>query len=463
MRTRLIFSFILIVLVSITGVVLIARTGAASEVRAFMYQGGKGRLDDLKLRLEEYYQAHNTWEGVGPLLENPSSSGQGNKAGLGQGGQGNSGGLLHQSLRLADVDGNVIADNQQAPEGKLSNDELSLAIPLEVNQETVGYLFSSSSVIFTTSDETFLVSRLSRAAMVAGLIAGGISLLLAIYLTYQLCKPVRELTNAAQRLAQGDLTGRVKATKNDEIGQLGRTFNQMAESLQKAQDSRRAMTADIAHELRTPLAVQRANLEALADGIYPLTVENLNPILEQNHLLNRLVEDLRTLALADAGQLQLEKIHSDLAKIVENVAEHFKPKAAIEQIEIVIDKVGNDYMTWVDVGRIEQIVNNLLSNALRYTPRGGRVEISMVSTPDLSIVSVHDSGEGIPPEALPHVFERFYRADRSRSRMEGGSGLGLAIARQLAVAHGGNLKAENHPLGGAVLILSLPRQGRKEQ
>jgi len=457
MRIRLIFSFILIVLVSVTGVVLIARTGAASEVRAFVTQGGMGRLDDLTSQLEEYYKVHNTWDGVDSLLENPLSPGQGRRGGMGQSEQGYMGGMMNQSLRLADKDGNIIADNQNTATGKLSPEELVLSIPLEVDKKTVGYLVTESAMLFTTSDESFLVSRLTRAAMIAGLIAGGVSLLLALYLTYRLFKPVRELTYAAQRLTQGDLTGRVKANSSDELGQLGRTFNQMAESLQKAQESRRAMTADIAHELRTPLAVQRANLEALVDGIYPLTKENLDSVLEQNHLLNRLVDDLRTLALADAGQLYLEKTTVNLSEIVENIADRFKPQAGAARVEIVVFKEPGEYMASLDSGRIEQILNNLLSNALRYTPQGGHIQIRQVSTAGNVSVSVHDSGPGIPAEALPNVFERFYRADKSRSRNEGGSGLGLAIARQLALAHGGSLTAENHPQGGAVIILSLPK------
>src|SRR4030042_6667167 len=169
MRIRLIFSFIRIGLVSVTGFVLIARTGAASEVRAFMTLGGMGRLDDLTSQLEEYYIVHNTWDGVDQLLENPLSPGQGHRGGTGQGEQGTMGGMMNQSLRLADKDGNIIADNQNTPTGKLSPEELALSIPLEVDKKTVGYLVTESAMLFTMSDETFLVSRLTRAAMIAGL------------------------------------------------------------------------------------------------------------------------------------------------------------------------------------------------------------------------------------------------------------------------------------------------------
>jgi signal transduction histidine kinase len=230
----------------------------------------------------------------------------------------------------------------------------------------------------------------------------------------------------------------------------------MADSLLKAQESRRAMTADIAHELRTPLAVQMAHLEALQDGIYPLTSENLTPILEQNRLLNRLVEDLRTLALADAGQLKLERVKTDLAALARGLVERFRAQAASQGAEIQLDIEPGCPEISIDPTRIEQILTNLLSNALRYTPAGGSVGVSLRCKGKIVHIAVHDSGTGIPEAALPYIFERFYRADRARNRNEGGSGLGLAIALKIAELHGGTLTAENDPRGGALFTLSLP-------
>jgi signal transduction histidine kinase len=217
------------------------------------------------------------------------------------------------------------------------------------------------------------------------------------------------------------------------------------------------MTADIAHELRTPLAVQRANLEALQDGIYPLTGENLQPVLEQNRLLTRLVDDLRTLALADAGQLTLERTPTDLTGLLQGVLERFKPQADGQGVALVLEPAKTHLpLLSLDAIRIEQILTNLLSNGLRYTPQGGTIWVGVEGKgPEVS-VTVRDSGPGIPEESLPFVFERFYRVDKARARVEGGSGLGLAIARQLARAHGGELTAGNHTEGGAVFVLRLP-------
>ena len=315
---------------------------------------------------------------------------------------------------------------------------------------------------FTAADETYLISRLTRAAITAGLIAAGLSLLLALLLSYTLMRPVRELTQAAHRLGEHDLSQRVRVSGKDELAELALSFNSMADSLQQAEDSRRALTADIAHELRTPLAVQRANLEALQDGVYPLTPENLAPVLEQNLLLTRLVDDLRTLALADAGQLTLERTPTDLPALVHRIVERFQSQAAARSINLqfINSSTGPKTQTLnLDPQRIEQILANLLSNALRYTPDAGQISVHLMPVTAAPVgvqITVHDSGSGIPTEALPQVFERFYRADRSRSRAEGGSGLGLAIARQLAEAQGGSLTAANHPQGGAVFTLTLP-------
>jgi signal transduction histidine kinase len=310
---------------------------------------------------------------------------------------------------------------------------------------------------YSRNEEANLLNRLNQAAVTAALIAGGVSLLLALLLAYQLLKPVNALTQAANSLAMGDLSQRVSVRGNDELAVLAQTFNHMADSLQKAQKSRRELTADIAHELRTPLAVQRANLEALQDGIYLPTQDNLGSILEQNILLTRLVDDLRTLALAESGELPLEKTSIDFVPLVNRIVERFKSQADQNQVGISITHENNlEHSLQLDPMRFEQILNNLLSNALRHTPSGGKIQITTRIVGDSVQLSVHDSGEGIPEEALAHIFERFYRADRSRSRAQGGTGLGLAIALHLAQVHGGDLSASNHPQGGALFTLRLP-------
>lgn len=449
MRLRLILSFTLIVLVSVTSMVLIAGLGAASEVRTFMFRGGMTGTEGLVGALEDHYRTYHTWQGVEDLLRFPGQ-------GRGHFGPAMSG-MMNMRLRLADAHGKLVIDTANpAVSGSLTPTDLEGAIPLTVDHQVIGYFLPGGGVNFSQREETLLVRRLSRAALTAGMIAGGLSLLLALLLAYRLLRPIRELTVAAGTLAKGDLTQRVPVRGDDELAVLGNTFNRMADSLQRIEESRRSMTADIAHELRNPLAVQRANLEALLDGVYPLNTENLAPILEQNHLLTRLVEDLRTLALADAGQIQLELTPTDFPALVKRVIERFAHQAESNQIEIHFSSEASCPPVRLDPGRVEQILGNLLSNALRYTSPGGNIALRFTRTQEAIQLSLHDSGPGIPENAIPHIFERFYRVDQSRSRSKGGSGLGLAIARKLAQAHDGSLSAANHPQGGAIFTLEFP-------
>ena len=445
MRLRLILSFVLVVVVAITSVLLIARQGVASEVHTFMARGGMMGMDSLADDLESFYLQTNSWQGADEVLKNARmGGGMGMMMGSGP------------WLRVADPEGQVVADNRAKANGRLSSSELEAAIPLQDSGgELIGYLIAVGGEFNSEQD---LIESLARAGWIAAAVSGALALLLALVLSYTLIKPVEDLTRAAVRMAGGDLSQRVAVRSKDEMGVLGSAFNHMAASLEEAGKNRQAMTADIAHELRTPIAIQRAHLEALQDGIYPLTAENLQPVLDQTELLARLVEDLRTLALADAGALKLEIVPTDFAGLVRRVIDRFRPEADMRGIQLSQEEVEDHILQNIpmDAGRVEQILNNLLSNALRYTPAGGTVRLTLKLEDGWSVLQVVDNGPGIPPEALPSLFERFYRVDKSRSREAGGTGLGLAIARQLALAHGGNITAANRPEGGAVFTLRIP-------
>jgi two-component system, OmpR family, sensor histidine kinase BaeS len=446
MRRKLFLAFTFIVVITVVLVAVITRRGAVNEVRTFMFRGGMYGLSNLATELENYYHVQGSWEHVQSIIE------------IGPLGMGGMNGMMRQRVLVSDASGIVVADSQGNALGR-NLDQMTLAgsIPLNVNRKIVGYLSVAGGMGFDAGNEQLVLGRLNRGVVIAGLLAGALGLVLAMGLAYTLLRPVRELTLAARKLSEGDLTQRVAIHGDDELATLGHAFNQMADSLQQAEESRRAMTADIAHELRTPLAVQRANLEAFQDGVYPLTVENLTPVIEQNHLLTHLVEDLRTLALADAGQIELERIDTDIVALVGRVVEQFQPQAAIHQVRLVFSPaITSIQPISLDPIRVEQMLSNLLSNAMRYTPPGGQIDVAITFLPKVVRLTVHDSGPGIPEDALPFIFERFYRADKSRSRTEGGSGLGLAIARNLARAHGGDLTATNHASGGALFTLTLP-------
>jgi two-component system, OmpR family, sensor histidine kinase BaeS len=465
MRLRLILSYALIVLIAILSLVIIVRLNTAKTVATFMYRGGLVGVENLVIELEESYQRDGSWSDSEKLIKDwqPTDSHR-PSTGRGPGGMGPMGGgemmgeMMGQRIRLLDGDGKVLADSHDDhPAEHFDIDDLGQAISLQTEGHIVGYLLPESGINFSPVQEQRLLSGLNDAALTAGLIAGMAALVLGFLLTYSLMHPVRELTRAAVHMADGDLNQRVSLKGGKDIATLGETFNHMASSLQDAEARRRALTADIAHELRTPLAVQRAHLEALQDGIYGLELEALIPIEEQNHALTRLVDDLRTLALADAGQLTLECMDVDFSALIERVCARFNVQAAARDIKIVLSPMNVPLNLTIDPQRIEQVIKNILSNAIRYTPPGGTITVALEELPEQIKLSVRDTGPGIPKDSLPHVFERFYKADTSRHRDDGGTGLGLSIARSIAISHGGDMNASNHPQGGAVFELHLPR------
>ena len=305
------------------------------------------------------------------------------------------------------------------------------------------------------SEEDFL-DRLRWSLLLAGgvgaLAAGLTALLAGRYITRRL----RAVAESAGAIAAGDLSRRVADVSNDELGELAAAFNRMAESLASQEEARQRLVADIAHELRTPLAVLQAEIEALQDGVTEATAERFASLHEEARLLARLVDDLRTLSLADSGQLSLQRREEDLAGIAERAAAAVAAQAKEKDVRLELAVQDSLPPVGVDSDRIAQVLRNLLSNALRHTQSGGRVALALRAEDGRAVVEVSDTGVGIPPEALPHVFDRFYRADPSRSRATGGSGLGLAIARQLVRAHGGDIAVESAPRDGTTFRFWLP-------
>jgi signal transduction histidine kinase len=462
MRTRLILAFILVIVLALGTVLIVANLSAETQVQGYLRRFGMGGETDLMQSLADYYRQHKSWAGVEAVLihENEQAGGQGQGQGRGSGaGQGSSqaGGMLSQNV-VADSDGVIVYAPDSARIGQtLSQSELDTALPVEVDGQLVGYLLTPGSAGGLPANfESQLLAKVRNATLLAALISGAVALILAVVLANQVIKPVKALTQSAERIAQGDLSQQIDVRGPPEVVTLGRTLNSMAESLQRSEKNRRALTADIAHELRTPLAVQQANLEALEDGVYPLNQEALKPLREQNELLIRLVEDLRTLSLADAGELELHKRSVDLLELTHLTAKSFEPALAKNAITLQVRSIGELPRVNADPDRIQQILHNLLQNALRYTPAGKSIDIELQSEGKEIRLDVRDHGAGIPPEAFDLIFERFYRADSSRERESGSTGLGLAIARKIAEAHGGTLTVSNHPLGGAVFTLRLP-------
>ena len=262
--------------------------------------------------------------------------------------------------------------------------------------------------------------------------------------------PLDDLLEASGRVAQGDYSARVTEKGPPEVRSLARAFNEMAARLGKVDEQRRDMLADATHELRTPLTVLQGNLEGLLDGIYPPDEAHLRALLEETHIMERLIEDLRTLALAESGALQLKKESLDLDQLNRDVQAAFQAQAAAAGVTLHYVAIGQIPILMADPGRIRQVLVNLLANALHYTPAGGEIALRCRADGENVILEVQDSGPGIAPADLPHVFERFYKSADS-----GGMGLGLAIAKHLVEAHGGQIRAESTPGRGTTIQFTL--------
>ena len=278
-------------------------------------------------------------------------------------------------------------------------------------------------------------------------------------------RPTVDVFTAIDAVAGGDFSVRVREDTPGELGRLARRFNYMVAELERAEQQRRNLTADVAHELRNPLHIIQGNLEGMLDEVYPASPEQIEATLEETRLLARLVEDLQTLSLAEAGQLPLHRTAVSAADLLADVATSFSGAAEEAGIELRIDihADGNDLILDADPDRLDQVLSNLVANALRFTPSGGRVTLHAEPAPHGVRLSVADTGAGIPAEDLPFVFDRFWRGDRARLRVEGGgSGLGLAIARQLVQAHGGQIDVESQVGEGTRFLIELPGRAKEK-
>lgn len=264
--------------------------------------------------------------------------------------------------------------------------------------------------------------------------------------------PFREVMEAAERVADGDYGVRVEERGPPPVRGLARAFNTMTERLGEHDQLRRNLMADIAHELRTPLTIIQGKMEGLIDGVYPRDDAQLTEVLDELHLLSRLIEDLRTLALSESGALRLERELTDVGELARDVVRAFATEAAAKQIMLKVEASATLPPAIIDAVRIRQVLNNLLSNALSHTPPGGFIETNVkVSDPRGILVRVHDTGSGMTQEEAERAFERFQKGPGSR-----GSGLGLSIARNLVLAHGGAIRAISQPGGGTTITFTVP-------
>ncbi len=295
--------------------------------------------------------------------------------------------------------------------------------------------------------------------MVGTLIGARVAIAASAFITHRILVPIQAMKSASQQIAAGDYRQRIEPPGQDELGALARSFNQMAEALEQTERRRTELIGDVAHELRTPLSSIRSALEGIVDGVLPSDADTLVELLRDTRRMQRLVHDLEELSRAEAGQVHLELHPRAMGDLISVVAQRLGPQYEDKGVDLRLE-VGPDLpLRPMDANRMTQVLVNLLGNALQYTSAGGHVSVRAWCDRDALLVAVQDTGAGIPAEHLPHIFERFYRVDKSRSRSSGGNGIGLTIAKHLVEAHGGHIWAASPGLDrGSTFTFSLPRQ-----
>lgn len=463
---RLFAAFALVATLGISTVAVVSRQVLTRQFTIYVSQGRQQRalqwaaiLSDALQELPPAERAE-AWSEIDALVEVVSgTAGTGRAEGQGRG-QGRGRQVNNEDRMLVlDPVGQIVYDSQGQLTGQMIDASmLDRAAPIVVDEQIVGQLLLGQADLSTHSSlEAQFLDSISQAVLWAALLAVLAALIAVALLSQQLVAPLRRLTAAAEAMAAGDLGQRVPVRSRDEVGELSRAFNHMAGDLQTADTQRRQMTADIAHELRNPLSVIRGNLEAMLDGLYPTDVEHLTPVYEETLLLQRLVEDLRLLSLAEAGQLALTRSELDVGQLLESVAESARAVAKDKGLALRIQAPARPLLLEGDAARLRQVLGNLVGNALRYTPPGGEIVLRAYPHQDQARLVVSDNGPGIAPQDLPYVLDRFYRADAARARASGGSGLGLAIAKALVEAHHGTLTVQSELGQGAQFIIDLPR------
>jgi two-component system OmpR family sensor kinase/two-component system sensor histidine kinase BaeS len=402
--------------------------------------------NELRDSLQLYYRAQGSWQGVEAFALDTDTGSQ-----LTFADQWEDVVLLDQTNRVLIDHG--YTDTEQIGQVYVPDDNDSL-YPIVFNETQVGTL------IFTLplpSRPMFVAMGLLPLVMLGSCFAGVMTLIIGLLLMRRVVTPLADVIAAAQEVASGDLSARVQVRGPSDLRTLSDSFNRMADSLEQNDHERRNMLADIAHELRTPLTILRGRLEGVLDGIYPLDEAQIAPALEEVYVLDNLVEDLRLLTLAEARQLSLDCQEVNLGEIAERTASLFEAEAVDKDVVLMVQiKPDLPYVN-ADPQRIGQVIGNLLSNALRYmSTGGGQVILTVQQTEQDVVLSVSDNGPGIAIADLPHLFDRFWRGEKSRTRSSGGAGLGLAIARQLVALHGGTIGVESTPGKGARFWFRLP-------
>jgi two-component system sensor histidine kinase BaeS len=440
--SKLIIAFLSIGVISAAVLFITARWNTRQEFINFLTDQNK---TNVITQLSEYYLINGSWVEVGTIFVQQQPDYEHHPP---------------QPFTLADPNGFVVFSNgKYKPGDKLSESDFEAGTPITEDGRVIGIYVPLHMPFQGRPRELEFIERINMTLFYGAVIGAVLALILGIIISRTLTRPIRELTQATHAISEGDLSQQVTVRTKDELGELAQAFNKMSTELSRSVNTRKQMTADIAHELRTPLSLILGHAEAVHDGVLPPTMENFEIIREEATRLEHLVNDLRTLSLADAGELTINPQIIEPERLINEVAALYQYETRKKNISLDVEVASPLSTIEVDPGRMTQVLTNILDNATRHTPEGGRITLSTQQVDDNVELSVQDSGPGVPAETLDRIFERFYRTDTSRQRdgaIPGGSGLGLAIAKSIVQAHGGQLSAESEPGQGLKIIISLP-------
>jgi two-component system, OmpR family, sensor histidine kinase BaeS len=448
LAVKLTLAFLLVGLTGSILVTVIIQSQTRAAFSNFIVNQAQQTMVD---NLVTFYQTNGSWAGVGNeiyYLQVLPLSQQNEGHGVPPG---------NSPFTLVGPDRVVVSSNQPNEIGNtLSKSDLSGAVILQSNNQDIGWLILRpvrQSFTPNTPEGNFL-RTVNSATLMSATVAVLLALVLGGLLAFTMTRSLRELTEATVEIAKGRFGKQVKVRSKDEIGKLASSFNQMSFDLEQATKARQQMTADVAHDLRSPLSVITGYAEALSDNKLPGTPEVYNILLQETRHLDRLVDDLRLLSLADTGELPLTLQPTRPRSLLERVIARHAVACTQRKIDLQINTEDDLPLVNIDVERMSQVLDNLILNAFRYTPEGGTVTLGAVEAGNSVHFTVKDTGRGITEEDLPHIFDRFYRGDKSRQH-NGESGLGLAIAKSIIEAHGGMISVESAPSHGAQFTIIL--------
>ena len=450
------------VLVSLTGILLMGWLVRARTIPRISEFNNSNRQAVFIEFAKGWYARNQSWDGIERAIssaQNNSSDSEDDFRRFGRG------------VLLTDANYTIVfaRSNRYDSGEKLRPNDRERAQAIDVQNEVVGYIVfpgpnasnnggrntNIAKVQSTVSPEQIFLNQFESALLLGAGVAIGIALLVGAFLAGTLSRPLRQLTSATQALADGNLGHQVDVKSGDEIGELAKAFNTMSADLAEGERQRQQMTADIAHDLRTPLSVILGYTEALSDGKFEGDPEIYDAMHREAQQLNRLIDDLRTLSLADAGKLSLHKGPVAAEEILQQAVGTWRMAASDKGVALAANPA-EPFSINVDPGRIAQVLGNLISNGLRYTERGGAITLSAQQSGSDAILTVTDTGKGIPADRLPHIFDRFYRADNARQLDKGQSGLGLTIVKSLVEAHEGIIAAESQLGKGTTFTITIP-------